>query len=618
MTIQIRGKTNPVIAADDTPTVAVPAGTVDGDFMLLSCSRNQASFSVLYPPPGWHAIPGALSCGANDLQVYYRIANSEPADYTFRLPDPTGNITYAGIITLYSDTASGIKFDPGQVGMQYNVSSGNRVWPTLTLSAAGMLLCFGSFTSNFSTVPPGGTTEQWDVAGPPRAYLMTETVASGATGTRTATGTALISRCISIALIEGAFTYLPGPQFRSYTDPDISTVNGSKSLAVPADLVAGDLMLLHVAFSTVDRTPACAGWVLKDSLSGTSSIYIFEKFAVAGDLGSTVTVTFAAGSVNCGLGIIAFYSPRGLGMLIDHHSNSDNVSSANRLFAAVTPTVDNALMVGLATIAGTANSSVPDPSIMAERYDYNSGIRMNFWHEAIPLLGTTGTRTTTGTAMASRTVSLSIVELQSVTAEFSGTPLTGYGSLNVTFTDLSTGDGAAVVGWQWTFGDGDTDTAQNPTHMYASPGTYTVTLEVNDGGSLTDTETKVAYVVVDTPTVSAEFSGTPLLGTSTLNVAFTDLSTDTGTTIVDWLWDFGDGDNSALQNPTHNYLAPGTYTVTLTVDDLAGAVDSEIKVAYVIVSAPITVVGLRPNKSGQEHWYGLDEDNLYPSPKKID
>lgn len=419
MAILIRGKTNPVVAADDTPTVAVPTGTVAGDLMLLGCSRSQGGFGALRPPPGWFAVPAAVLAGGHDLQVYYRIANSEPADYTFIAPNDTGNATYAGIITLYSDTASGVRFDLDQVVGQYNASSGNRVWPTLTFSAAGMLLCFGSFVSNFATVPPGGTTEQWDVSGPPRAYLMTETVAAGVTGTRTATGTATVSKCISIGLIEGTFVHPAGPQYRSHTTPDITTVDGSKTIAAPPNLAIGDLMLLHVMFGSIDRTPACAGWVMKNSLSGANSIYVLEKYAVAGDIGSTITVTFASGSVSCGLGVIAFCSPRGLGMLVDDDSNSDNASSANRLFAAVVPTVNHALMVGLGTIAGTGQSSVPDPSLMMERYDYSFGDRMHFWHEAIPILGSTGTRTTTGTAFSSRTVSLSLVEL-AVTTRYAG------------------------------------------------------------------------------------------------------------------------------------------------------------------------------------------------------
>lgn len=54
-----------------------------------------------------------------------------------------------------------------------------------------------------------------------------------------------------------------------------------------------------------------------------------------------------------------------------------------------------------------------------------------------------------------------------------------------------------------------------------------------------------------------------------LSVAFTDASTSSGT-IVSWEWDFGDGNTSTDQNPSHAYGAANTYTVCLTVTDDLG------------------------------------------------
>ena len=79
-----------------------------------------------------------------------------------------------------------------------------------------------------------------------------------------------------------------------------------------------------------------------------------------------------------------------------------------------------------------------------------------------------------------------------VDADFSATPLSGSAPLTVDFTDLSTG---SPTSWMWDFGDGATDTSQNPTHAYAYGGRYTVTLTASKTGS-TDSETKVEYVTV--------------------------------------------------------------------------------------------------------------------------
>ena len=75
-------------------------------------------------------------------------------------------------------------------------------------------------------------------------------------------------------------------------------------------------------------------------------------------------------------------------------------------------------------------------------------------------------------------------------ADFTGTPRTGYAPLLVQFTDLSSG---GITGWQWDFGDSSTSTEQHPTHLYAAPGTYTVTLTVTRTGGASDV-TKEDYV----------------------------------------------------------------------------------------------------------------------------
>ncbi len=87
-------------------------------------------------------------------------------------------------------------------------------------------------------------------------------------------------------------------------------------------------------------------------------------------------------------------------------------------------------------------------------------------------------------------------------AQFSAAPLVGPAPLSVTFTDLSTG---IPTSWMWTFGDGETSTVQNPTHVYDTPGTYTVTLDVQNGlGS--DSDTIVDYVTAEVPPATVTFA----------------------------------------------------------------------------------------------------------------
>ncbi|HNT08752.1 PKD domain-containing protein, partial [Methanoculleus sp.] len=167
-------------------------------------------------------------------------------------------------------------------------------------------------------------------------------------------------------------------------------------------------------------------------------------------------------------------------------------------------------------------------------------------------------------------------------AEFRADTTGGYAPLVVRFFDQSQGD---VDEWLWNFGDGATSAGQNPEHAYTAAGTYTVTLTAQKAGAQSDTRTKTAYVTVDDPKPVADFTVTRLRGEAPLTVQFTDNST--GAPPLTRAWDFGDGTNSTLRNPTHVFDHDGegarTYTVTLTVTNSGG---SDVKTTAITVVAP--------------------------------
>jgi PKD repeat protein len=148
-------------------------------------------------------------------------------------------------------------------------------------------------------------------------------------------------------------------------------------------------------------------------------------------------------------------------------------------------------------------------------------------------------------------------------ASFTLSPVTGFEPLTVTFTDTSTG---FPQSWFWDFGDGNTSTAQNPIHIYSTPGTYTITLTVmNPSGSSTSLPATVA--VVPAPNLVADFiTGNITPHPSGLEVEFFEQSIDALT----YTWDFGDPASGILNistdpNPVHVYPGPGVYAVLLTV-----------------------------------------------------
>jgi gliding motility-associated-like protein len=136
------------------------------------------------------------------------------------------------------------------------------------------------------------------------------------------------------------------------------------------------------------------------------------------------------------------------------------------------------------------------------------------------------------------------------------------------FVDQSIG----ATGWQWVFGDGSSSSLQNPSHVYAIPGTYTVVLTVSNA-TCTHTTTQIIKVVDEIANFDTNNS-TSCKGDTTVFKAININPAN----IANWLWDFGDGATAA--NPsetTHVYAVTGTFTITLTVTDILGCVSTKTR-----------------------------------------
>ncbi|MFT7464530.1 MAG: thimet oligopeptidase, partial [Pseudohongiellaceae bacterium] len=163
-------------------------------------------------------------------------------------------------------------------------------------------------------------------------------------------------------------------------------------------------------------------------------------------------------------------------------------------------------------------------------------------------------------------------------ASFSGTPTSAPSPFVVNFTDESTGGIADA--WLWTFGDGGISTSRNPSHTYAVAGSYSVQLTASNAcGS--DTVWGINSIdVLSGPEVLANFSGTPTTGAAPFQEDFTDLSIGN---ISAWDWDFGDGGDSTLQNPSYVFTTPGEYDISLSVENSGGKDDQlELKASVTV------------------------------------
>ena len=211
------------------------------------------------------------------------------------------------------------------------------------------------------------------------------------------------------------------------------------------------------------------------------------------------------------------------------------------------------------------------------------------------------------------------------------------------FYDISS-TAAPVDSWFWDFGDGATSTLKNPSHLYDATGEYEVSLTIQSD-TCQSTYTRLVEVLDTIPcdcagtlfpvcvtlpneeqliflnecfaqcegyspdeyepcinACQAEFNAVQVNASGL--VQFTDQSILAGVETVSWLWDFGDGDSSILQNPIHTYSNSGAYPVSLRIITNGGCASTLIQDVMVSVLSSV----------GEETADGLEQVKVYPNP----
>ncbi len=142
-------------------------------------------------------------------------------------------------------------------------------------------------------------------------------------------------------------------------------------------------------------------------------------------------------------------------------------------------------------------------------------------------------------------------------AKFSATPRDACAEVPIVFKDVS-GD-STITEWLWNFGDGIQSVVKDPKHFYVDTGFFNITLVVTSMGCADTLEVK-KYIHISPPIASFD---TAYFCTDRLTRKFKDKSIGA----TSWSWDFGDGNTSTQQNPTHTYAKPGRYNVVLKVSN---------------------------------------------------
>ena len=151
-----------------------------------------------------------------------------------------------------------------------------------------------------------------------------------------------------------------------------------------------------------------------------------------------------------------------------------------------------------------------------------------------------------------------------MTCSADAAPSSGVAPLSVSFEGSAAG-GTPPYTYAWAFGDGGTSDDQNPAHVYVDAGAYDAVLTVHDAANPQAVAADTVHVTVATG-LTCQASCDPGSGSAPLAVVF-QATASGGTAPYTYGWTFGDGGTSAGQNPAHEYLAAGSYTAVLTVED---------------------------------------------------
>lgn len=401
MTVEVRSVTIPTSVNGTSHTVTKPTGTAEGDLLIASVLTNVESVTQFKPPLDWYKVQGGGINGEDNICVWYKVAGaSEPADYTFT--GVSTSTTGVGLVCVRSTLSSPLTI--GNVASLFNSSSANRTYPSVTFSKAGLMLCLGSHSISFGSTPPVGMTEAWDATiSSNRSYCMHRDISSaGTTAQQIATGTALDSRCISLAIVEGVTTY-PGVRLRDLARTGPTTTSTSISLALPTVSV-GDMIVAHLTLNANSTVVTPTGWELQANLTNPGEMCVFTKVAEAGDISSTLTVNFSGGATVALLSISTYFSPDGYTLSIGDIATTEESAASSNTFPSVTSTLDGSILVMLLSKQANTQYELINNIDMWEEYDYGSASgRSALFTKMLTSIGATGTlqaHNTSGTSAA--------------------------------------------------------------------------------------------------------------------------------------------------------------------------------------------------------------------------
>lgn len=148
------------------------------------------------------------------------------------------------------------------------------------------------------------------------------------------------------------------------------------------------------------------------------------------------------------------------------------------------------------------------------------------------------------------------------------------------FSSGITSGGIAPYSYTWDFGDQTMGSGDSVAHIYPEPGVYDVQVNVEDSNGCPGSCNMVISIF---SVLNSQFSSTPYNGCAPLDVSFFNESSNA----ITYLWEFGDGSTSILENPTYTYNNPGSYVVTLNAFSSSGTDSSVFTNQVLVLPSPV-------------------------------
>lgn len=227
------------------------------------------------------------------------------------------------------------------------------------------------------------------------------------------------------------------------------------------------------------------------------------------------------------------------------------------------------------------NSSVAGPNI-SYAWNFGNGQTSTVTNPPAVTYATGGTFTVTLTVTNTTTNCVNTVTDNIVVSNFAagiGAPSSACVGNSVNIVDLST---VGANQWNWDFGNGQTSTSQNPSVVYSTAGTYTISLLAQNANS--GCQNVATQTIIINPPPTPSFTPSVSIGCAPVSINFTNNSPGGSS----YIWNFGDGTTGTGFNPgPHVYTNNGTYSVTLSMVDANGCTGTTTLTDIITVTAPI-------------------------------